>query len=332
MLSSLTAIFAAAKDKRRENGRPKLAVFFDADNLSLMWAASILKQLSANWDVHLRRAYGFNLAAHESILRGNSIIPVEVLRNTQSKNSADVALAVDATEELCLGMSDGICIVSGDSDFTRLVQKIREKGKAAISFGNATTPPSLRNACTEFHLATPPKPIAKVAPVAQPAVTKPKQKAVTKAATKAVTQHTPKGAAKPTPQKTPSAAQAISPALAMELRQDLQRTFREFEASSGESSLQSFGQFLAKNYPQFNQRHFGFSRLRALLGKVGGFDIEAVLRADGTVGDYRLSIAKDSGDPSQNWTRLSAHTPHSGTDAAYDTNEVLAAAAAQRGR
>jgi uncharacterized LabA/DUF88 family protein len=284
--------FACAGGGRVNNGRSKLAVFFDAENVSLQHAPAILQMLSADWDVHLRRAYGWNVSALEEILRELSIIPVEVLRNTNFKNGADLTLAVDAMEELCLGSSDGICIVSGDSDFTRLVQRIRERGKDAIAFGGANTPASLRNACTKFYLLaahdeaqktiqktdSKPKPPAKSAPSA-----KPKQPAKSPSSAKKKAE-SPKGSV---------AQQGIDPGAAASLRKELQRAFQEFGAVSGSDSLTQFGQFIHKSYPQLRPQKFGFARLRVLLARAGGFRVEPQHGGGGVVSDYRVWLVKD---------------------------------------
>src|SRR5215469_9069532 len=131
---------------------PRLALFIDADNIGLRVAPGILDRLSVNWDVSYRRAYGLNLLTQEEVLRKHSIVPMEVLKNTPGKNSTDFALVIDAMEELCLGHSEAICIVSADGDFTRLVQRIRERGKTAIVFGKETTAAALRHASSEFHV------------------------------------------------------------------------------------------------------------------------------------------------------------------------------------
>ncbi len=130
---------------------PQLALFIDADNISLQAAPGILARLSANWDVSYRRAYGLNLLNEQETLREQSIVPIEVLQNSPGKNASDVALVIDAMEELCLGHCEAICIVSADGDYTRLVQRIREKGITAIVFGKNAAAATLRSACSEFH-------------------------------------------------------------------------------------------------------------------------------------------------------------------------------------
>jgi hypothetical protein len=294
--------------------RPKLAIFFDAENVSLGHASAILKQLSENWDIYLRRAYCAKVIAHEEILRELSIVPVEVLRNACQKNAADLNLAVDAMEELCLGISNGICIVSGDSDFTRLVQRIREKGKAAIVFGNSNTPASLRNACTAFHLVGSQ---TRAQSTKKNADQKPKSPAKP---TRGVTPNqkpklppNPVQSAKPNPKPKSSAnghqkadSQMVSTGADP---QDLRRAFEEFSAGSDSHTLQRFGQFLHDKYPRLRPQNFGFAHLRTVLMRVDGFHLEAVKVDRGAISDYQLSLVKD-------WTKAtSKHRPVSGLSA-----------------
>ncbi|UWZ84987.1 NYN domain-containing protein [Occallatibacter riparius] len=269
--------------------RPKLAVFFDAENVSLQYAAPILRELFSEWEIHLRRAYGSNVIAQQEVLRELSIVPVEVLRNINTKNAADLTLAVDAMEELCLGFSDGICIVSGDSDFTRLVQRIRERGKSAIVYGNANTPASLRNACTAFHLvgvkqvkSKSPKPPAKPKAV-------PKQARSGKADAK----QSPNGSLKFKSAKTAADLQNMDAKTIASLRQNLRRAFQEYQAKSGGNSLGEFGNFIRQTHPKLHQRNFGFAHLRPLLTKLGGFHFEAVRGERGSISGYRLSLLKE---------------------------------------
>ena len=120
---------------------PRLALFIDADNVNLQIAPGIVNRLSAHWDVCYRRAYGLNLLNDQETLRQQSIVPVEVLQNSPGKNATDFALVIDAMEELCLGHCEAICIVSADGDYTRLVQRIREKGKRRSFLEKALPPP-----------------------------------------------------------------------------------------------------------------------------------------------------------------------------------------------
>jgi uncharacterized LabA/DUF88 family protein len=146
----------------------RIAVFIDLDNLPGADFPTIFARLNLGWDIHYCRGYGVNLEPKLDTLRANGILPVEVTCNTKGKNSTDAALIVDAMEELLMGKADGFAIVTADGDFTRLVFKIREKGRKVVVFGDHKAPESLRTSCNEFVLIEPKaKPQASV-PAAKP--------------------------------------------------------------------------------------------------------------------------------------------------------------------
>jgi hypothetical protein len=240
---------------------PRLALFIDADNISLHVAPGILDCLSASWDVAYRRAYGLNPEAEEEILRHHSISPVKVLNNTPGKNATDFALVIDAMEELCLGHSDAICIVSADGDFRRLVQRIREKGKTAIVFGKETTPAALHSACSEFHpikaLQSPRNPQQKIAAPKKPA---------------------------------PLASRTSQTETEATVRNGLQQVFRNFSSGTETVTLERFGQFLKESYPKLAPPKFGFSRLKPFLQQVGGFRIQPIAKGESGAGRFRITL------------------------------------------
>ena len=248
-----------------DDRRPRLALFIDADNVKLQEAPGILDCLSGNWDVSYRRAYGLNLQAGEEILRRHSIVPVEVLNNTSGKNATDFALVVDAMEELCLGPSEAICIVSADGDFTRLVQRIRERGKTAIIFGKGTTAAALRGACTEFHA---------IESLRSPLNTREKKA-------------TPKRPA-PASLKTPPAETE------RRVRKGLEEAFLKFSAGSETITLDRFGQFLKQSHPKLAPPKFGLRRLKPYLERIGGFEVQPIAKSDGVAGKYRIVLPPSS--------------------------------------
>ena len=240
---------------------PRLALFIDADNISLQVAPGIMGCLSAKWAVCYRRAYGLNLLNEEEILRKHSIVPVEVLNNTPGKNATDFALVIDAMEELCLGRSDAICVVSADGDLTRLVQRIRERGKSAIVFGKDTTAAALRSACSEFH------PIEGF-------------------------QATRNVEGKTKPQRK-SAERPVAPPQAeteAAVRNELHQAFRNFSVDSGTVTLERFGQFLKESHPRLAPPKFGLSRLKPYLERIGGFMIQPLAKSDGIPGRFRITL------------------------------------------
>ncbi len=132
----------------------KLALLIDSDNVSQKYLNGIFDELSQYGTVTYRRIYGdFTTAANarwSGKLLEKSITPIQQFSNTTGKNATDSALIIDAMDLLYNSNVDGFCIVSSDSDFTRLASRLRESGKIVIGMGEKKTPDSFRAACTVF--------------------------------------------------------------------------------------------------------------------------------------------------------------------------------------
>lgn len=132
----------------------KIALLIDSDNVSHKYIDGILNELAQYGIVTYRRIYGdFTSAANAGWakkLLAKSIIPIQQFANTSGKNATDSALIIDAMDLLYTDNTDGFCIVSSDSDFTRLASRLRESGKSVIGMGEKKTPDSFRAACTVF--------------------------------------------------------------------------------------------------------------------------------------------------------------------------------------
>jgi uncharacterized protein (TIGR00288 family) len=132
----------------------KIALLIDSDNISYKYLSGILEELSQYGVTTYRRIYGdFTSPTHahwnEKLLQ-YSIIPMQQFSNTTGKNATDSALIIDAMDLLYNGNVDIFCIVSSDSDFTRLAVRLRESGRKVIGMGEKKTPESFRAACTIF--------------------------------------------------------------------------------------------------------------------------------------------------------------------------------------
>ncbi|MDD3338585.1 MAG: NYN domain-containing protein [Lachnospiraceae bacterium] len=132
----------------------RLALLIDSDNVSVKYITGILDELTQYGVTTYRRIYGDftnpqNAKWSEKLLE-KSIIPVQQFSNTSGKNATDSALIIGAMDLLYTGNIDGFCIVSSDSDFTRLASRLREAGKMVIGMGEKKTPDSFRAACTVF--------------------------------------------------------------------------------------------------------------------------------------------------------------------------------------
>ncbi|MDI7862035.1 NYN domain-containing protein [Rhizobiaceae bacterium n13] len=173
----------------------RLAVLIDGENASARIADGLFKEIASIGDASVRRIYGdFANACSKSWAEAaakHAIIPQQQFNNTVGKNASDIALVIDAMDLLHDGRFDGFCLVSSDSDFTRLAVRIREHGADVFGFGEKKTPESFRNACHRFvHLEDlllvsasncapptqpkPPKPVSAATPIIKKIITESK--------------------------------------------------------------------------------------------------------------------------------------------------------------
>lgn len=137
--------------------KKQFAVLIDSDNISARYAASIFNEIENYGYASFRRIYG-NWSGKsngwkEQVLLENSITPVQQFAYTTGKNSTDMAMVIDAMDILYSGKVDGFCLVTSDSDFTRLAMRLREENMYVIGMGESKTPMALTKACNKFiHL------------------------------------------------------------------------------------------------------------------------------------------------------------------------------------
>jgi uncharacterized LabA/DUF88 family protein len=133
---------------------PSFAVLIDADNVRLDTISPILEEITRHARVTVRRIYGDftsqNLAAWKAKLADHAIQPMQQYRNTVGKNASDSALIIDAMDLLHSRRFEGFCLVSSDSDFTRLATRIREDGLVVFGFGEKKAPKPFVNACDRY--------------------------------------------------------------------------------------------------------------------------------------------------------------------------------------
>ena len=136
--------------------KTQFAVLIDADNISAKYAPVIFDELEKYGYASCRRIYGNwskGTGWKEEILLEHSIIPIQQFSYTLGKNSTDMAMVIDAMDLLYQNKVDGFCLVTSDSDFTRLAMRLREENKYIIGMGESKTPPALTRACNRFiHL------------------------------------------------------------------------------------------------------------------------------------------------------------------------------------
>ena len=137
-----------------ETPQDRLAVLIDADNAQPSITEGLLTEIAKYGIASVKRIYGDwttpSLGGWKSVLLEHSIQPVQQFRYTVGKNATDTAMIIDAMDLLYTKRFDGFCLVSSDSDFTRLASRIREEGLTVYGFGEQKTPKAFVSACDKF--------------------------------------------------------------------------------------------------------------------------------------------------------------------------------------
>lgn len=137
-----------------ENERAKVAILIDGDNASPLLIGKILSEAGKHGITTIRRIYGdwttSNMKGWKDALNNHAVQPVQQFRYTIGKNATDSAMIIDAMDILHSGLVEGFCIVSSDSDYTRLATRIRESGIFVMGIGEEKTPRPFVNACNLF--------------------------------------------------------------------------------------------------------------------------------------------------------------------------------------
>ena len=137
-------------------GHARLAVLIDAENASARHARAVFEAARRLGEAGVRRIYGDfsngRLASWDAAIRTWAIVPCHQPSHVRGKNAADIALAVDAMDLMYRERLDGVALMSSDSDFTRLAQRLREGGLAVFGFGECKTLRAFRAACNGFEI------------------------------------------------------------------------------------------------------------------------------------------------------------------------------------
>jgi len=225
----------------------RLAVLIDADNAQASVIQELLAEVSRYGTATIKRAYGDwttqNLRGWKEVLHKLAIQPIQQFAYTTGKNSTDASLIIDAMDVLHTGSVDGFCLVSSDSDFTRLATRIREAGLVVYGFGERKTPEPFVAACDKFI-------------------------------------YTEILRAKPEEPKAEEVAAAVAelPKLKPMILTALEATARD----DGWSSLSALGSQLTRNHPSFDPRNYGVSKLGELMRKQTYLDVKEVPMGDGS--------------------------------------------------
>jgi uncharacterized LabA/DUF88 family protein len=219
---------------------PRLAVLIDADNASAKIADGLFEEIAKIGEASVRRIYGdFSNARSRGwadILSKHAIIPQQQFAYTTGKNASDITLVIDAMDLLHSGRFDGFCLVSSDSDFTRLAARIREQGVDVFGFGEHKTPESFRQACRRF---------------------------VYTENLLSGTANTQDAGSRSTPLQPHDAATPI-----------IKKVITQMESEDGWVTLGEVGRQLANLASDFDPRTFGFRKLSDLVRKTNSFEID----------------------------------------------------------
>lgn len=242
-----------------DDGQRRLAVLIDADNAQASVIEGLLAEVAKYGLASVKRIYGDftsqQLGQWKKVLLKHSISPVQQFAYTVGKNATDSSLIIDAMDLMYTGRFDGMCLVTSDSDFTRLAQRLREEGLTVYGFGERKTPDAFVQACDKFVYTE-----VLRAEEAAPAPPKPAQKPAKKAAAKV-----PQASAKPAAVTAP-AAPAPKPAGPLPLPLDLIRqAIEEASDDEGWAHLGTMGSYLNKVRPDFDPRLYGQKKLSDLL-------------------------------------------------------------------
>lgn len=219
-----------------------LAVLIDGDNIPSANVKEMMEEIAKYGNPTIKRIYGDwtrpDLNKWKNLLLENAIIPIQQYGYTSGKNATDSAMIIDAMDILYSDRVNGFCIVSSDSDFTRLATRLREAGMQVIGIGEKKTPNPFIVACDRFIYIE----ILK----------------------------------KKTEQKTDSrdSQETLIDKITEKEIQLIQTTINDLSDDEGWAFLGDVGSLLQKKRPNFDSRNYGFEKLTPLIKSTNRFDIE----------------------------------------------------------
>jgi uncharacterized LabA/DUF88 family protein len=224
----------------------RLAVLIDADNIPYVNVKGMIEEIAKYGTPTFKRIYGDwtkpTVSGWKSVLLENAITPVQQYSYTRGKNSTDSAMIIDAMDILYSGKVDGFCIVSSDSDFTRLATRLREAGMKVIGIGERKTPPPFIVACDKFiylEIINPsvnsPEPAGEVRKKGKPSVAKKKS------------------------------VENDQQSLNRNVKRLIANSITDLADENGWAFLGEVGNLILKKQPDFDPRNYGFAKLTPLI-------------------------------------------------------------------
>jgi uncharacterized LabA/DUF88 family protein len=227
----------------------RLAVLIDADNVPYSYIKEMIEEIAKNGTPTIKRIYADwtkpTVSGWKNVLLENAITPIQQYSYTSGKNSSDSALIIDAMDILYSKNVDGFCIVSSDSDFTRLAIRLREAGMTVIGIGEKKTPSPFIIACDKFIYIE----------ILKAAVAPPKEL-------------TNKKEGKP--KATENSLNKIDEATIRLLTESV----ADLADESGWTFLGNLGSFVLKRKPDFDPRNYGFPKMLSLIKSINKFEID----------------------------------------------------------
>ncbi|MBL1214783.1 MAG: NYN domain-containing protein [Ignavibacteriae bacterium] len=223
-----------------------LAVLIDGDNIPSAYIKEMMEEIAKYGNPTIKRIYGDwtkpHLSKWKNLLLENAITPIQQYGYTTGKNATDSAMIIDAMDILYSEKVNGFCLVSSDSDFTRLATRLREAGMKVIGIGEKKTPDPFIAACEKFIYLE----ILKKQPDQSESETTEKASADKSSVDKI----------------TPKVINLIS------------ATISDVADDDGWAFLGDVGSLLQKKQPNFDSRNFGFQKLTPLIKSIDKFDVE----------------------------------------------------------
>lgn len=244
-----------------EQNERRFTVLIDADNVSPKYIKYILDEVSDIGIATYKRIYGDwtdnEKRAWKNVLLDWSVNPIQQYSYTTGKNATDSAMIIDAMDILYSGNVDGFCLVSSDSDFTKLAQRLREAGMFVMGIGEQKTPKPFRAACDTFKLL-------EIISSEDAAETAPTNKGRANALTASKTEV-------PSIDEIQKTITGID-----EIQKAITKLLIENNSQNQPIILARVGNFLTKRFSDFDVRNYGYSKLSTFLESLNNSDFQVV--------------------------------------------------------
>lgn len=231
------------------NLEKKIAVLIDGDNIPSAYVKEMMEEIAKYGNPTIKRIYGDwtkpSLKAWKTMLLVNAITPIQQYAYTTGKNATDSAMIIDAMDILYSGKVDGFCLVSSDSDFTRLATRLREAGMNVIGLGERKTPEPFIVACDKFIYIE---------------ILKPKEEKTS------ATNKSSKESQKEENQQLEKITSKVIELIAA--------TIEDVADDDGWAFLGDVGSMIQKKQPNFDPRNFGFQKLTPMVSSISNFEID----------------------------------------------------------